>query len=604
MKRPALSNLGVFLAFEPYFRPHRGRIARWFALYGAYFLAGILTPYAFKAYIDDVLPGPGRGRSACAWCAALGLRPSPEAALGTFCGAYLLYAAGLQALNYWGALGTTRIIEDVVAELRASLFEKLHRLQLRFFDRTLGGEIVNQVTTDTRQLLNLLGGELINVSLSAFMGAVSLAILACWNPRLAAIVAAFLPAYAWLFRRFLPRVHRAARAWRVREDRLWGNWGEKLRGMAVIRAFIRERGEALRHYGLGRASADSWTRMTLEGAAMGSWGGFVAGLSSQAAYAAGCVLVYDRALSLGELVTLTGFITFILAPVQGAFNLVNTWQQSAVSARRVLDLLREAEEDPERHRKRRLTSLRGAVAVEGLRFSYVPGRPVLKGLDLSVEPGERVALVGRTGCGKTTLVQLILGFYPAESGRVLLDGIPLGEIDARTLRRFIGVVPQELTLFSATVRANVAYGRPDAPDAEVWAALEAAQIADYVRSLPRGLDCPLGADSGAAPSRGQGQRLAVARALLIDPRVVVLDEATSALDSLEEARMQRAVDRLLEGRTALIIAHRLSTLRRCHRVVVLEDGRVAEQGPPEDLLRSPDGAYARLARAHAFGDAP
>src|SRR5665213_2466404 len=273
MESSAFSNLQVFLSFRPFFKPHRKRIARWFFVYGAYFLAGILTPYAFKVYIDDILLRvPAAGQHA-GWIARLGLPDSGESGIWIFCGLYLVYALILQTLNFVGTLGTVRIIEDVVAELRAVIFEKLHRVHLRFFDRTLSGEIVNQVTTDTRQLLNLVGGDLVNVSLSTLMGLSSLAILAYWNLRLAIIVVAFIPAYAWLFHRYLPLVHRAARLWRRAEDHLWGNWGEKLKGMSVIQAFTRERGEALKHYEFGHRASDTWYRMTLFGVAMGNWGG-------------------------------------------------------------------------------------------------------------------------------------------------------------------------------------------------------------------------------------------------------------------------------------------------------------------------------------------
>ncbi|HXB97119.1 MAG TPA: ABC transporter ATP-binding protein, partial [bacterium] len=391
MEPSNFASLRVFLSFGPFFRPYRRKILRWFMVYGAYFIAGILTPYALKVYIDDVIhagAGPGLRLGAL----HVGLPADPLARVWLFCAVYLAYALALQILNFFGNLGTARIIEDVVAELRATVFEKLHRVHLRFFDRTLSGEIVNQVTSDTRQLLNLVGGDLVNVALSSCMGLSSLVILCFWNLRLAAIVLAFLPAYAWLFYRYLPLVHRAARLWRRAEDHLWGNWGEKIKGMSVIQAFSRERSEALKHYSFGHRASDTWYRMTMFGVSMGNWGGFAAGLSSHAAYTVGCLLVYDGQLSLGELVTLYMFINFILAPVQGAFNLVNTWQQSSVSARRIQDLLGEVEEDPERGRKRRVSRLSGRIDLEELSFHYDPGQPVLKGLNLSVEPGQTVAL--------------------------------------------------------------------------------------------------------------------------------------------------------------------------------------------------------------------
>jgi ABC-type multidrug transport system fused ATPase/permease subunit len=219
---------------------------------------------------------------------------------------------------------------------------------------------------------------------------------------------------------------------------------------------------------------------------------------------------------------------------------------------------------------------------------------VLRGVDLRLTPGERIALVGASGAGKTTLVHLLPRFYEPADGVILIDGIDIRRVRLRSLRQRIGIVPQETMLFRGTVRENIAYARPQARPAEVEAAARAANAHEFITALPQGYDTLIGED-GATLSGGQRQRLAIARALLLDPRILILDEATSALDSESEALFQEALERAMEGRTTITIAHRLSTVRKAHRIVVLDEGRVAEEGSHEDLLRR-GGLYARLAR--------
>lgn len=584
------SSLRVLASFAPFFRPYKKEIGTWFFIYGAYFLAGICTPLALQIYVDRVL------------------RPGTEPLyngfnsrnLWLFVISYALYALGLHVLQFFGNRGTNKIIEKVVAELRAAVYEKLHRLTISFFDQALSGELVSRVTQDTRQLLNLVGGDLVNVALSTCMGLVSFVWLAVWDWRLALVVLAFLPVYAYLFYYFLPRIRKVARLWRKSNDSLWGNWNEKLLGMKVIQAFSRERSEALKHHQFGHTTTDHWQRMTTYGNTMSVWGDFTAGTSRHAAYALGCVLVMQKDLSLGSLAALTQMIGFVLAPVQGVFNLVNTWQQSAVAAERVKSTLEEVEEALSSEKRRPVGRLSGELRIDHLYFEYRKDTPVLNDISLHALPGQSIALVGHTGCGKSTLVNLLLGFYRPLKGVILIDSISVTDMNPKDLRRNIGVVPQDILLFHDSIRANIAYGRLGASDDELWQVLKTAQIDDYVRQLPQGLETRIGGREGINPSKGQAQRLCIARAILTDPSIVILDEATSSLDSNEELKLQEAVGSLLKGRTSIIIAHRLSTIRRCDLVVVMERGQILEMGNPDELLKKPEGVYARLNKAHYF----
>jgi len=573
-------SLRVLSSFWPFFQPYRRSIMVWFAVYGAYFACGILTPIAVKIYFDNVLPAKS------------------VPVIWLFAGAYVAFALVYHGLYLVGIQGTVRIIETVVADLRLAVYRKLHRLTISYFDRTLSGEIVNRVTNDTRQLLTLVGGELVNVSLQFMMGIVALAILLTWNKDLAIVVLCFVPIYAWIVRRFLPQVHKAARAWRRNEDRLWGNWGEKLKGMEIIQAFTRERREGLQHYRYGHAASETWYRMTMQGTRMNVLGGLTSAVSRHSAFAMGCLLVINGDMKLGELLSLSGLIGYILSPVETSFNLMNNWQQSAVSAERIAKILEEVEEARLSEGRRHISDIRGEVRFEHVNFEYETGKPVLNDVNFSVAPGTSVALVGHTGCGKTTLVNLLQDFYRPRKGSILIDGTPTVDINPQDLRRNIGVVPQDVVLFSDTLRANVAYGKPSATDGEIWRVLAAAQIDGYVKGLPAGLDTRVGGEEGITPSEGEAQRLSIARALLIDPAIVILDEATSSLDSMEEALLQEAVKVLLQKRTSFIVAHRFSTIRNCDLVIVMERGRIIETGNPGKLLEDPQSVYYSLHQAH------
>jgi ABC-type multidrug transport system fused ATPase/permease subunit len=583
----AASGSQVLLSFWPFFRPYQRKIWTWLFVYGAYFLLGLATPLAFQFYIDRILLTHPDSPLA-----------DPAARLWAFVGLYGLYTLGYHCFYFLGSRGTATIIERVVSDLRFVVYEKLHRLRIRYFDKNVSGEIVNHVLNDTRQLLNLVGGELVQVTLQMGTGFIATAYLLTLNLRLGLVVLAFLPAYGLIFYRFLPKVRSTALQWRNAEDKMWGNWGEKLRGMDVIQAFARERREALIHQELGHRSSDTWYRMTMVGSRMNVLGGLVAQISQHMAYALGCVLVLHGELTLGALVALGGLISYILAPVQTLFNVVNIWQQSTVSAERIRSVLEEVEEARRAEGRQSLAKLKGAVRFEHVHFGYDAERPVLRDLSFSIEPGQKVALVGHTGSGKTSIISLLQGFYTPQEGSVLLDGIPIDRIRVQDLRSCLGVVPQDVLLFQDTVRANIAYGRQTASEDELWKVLEAAQIADFVRALPQGLDTKIASEEGVTPSAGEAQRLAMARALLMDPGLVILDEATSSLDSNEEARLQAAILTLLGGRSAIIIAHRLSTVRQCDKVLLLEGGRLVEEGSPAELLARPDSHYARLSRSH------
>jgi ATP-binding cassette subfamily B protein len=484
--------------------------------------------------------------------------------------------------------------ERVVTQLRRTLYERLVRQEIAFFDGRTTGELMSRLAADAGVLQNAVS---VNVSMGLRHAATALGALALLftiSPRLSGIMLAVVPpvalgavAYGRRVRKLSQRAQDAlARAGHVAE--------ETLGAIRTVRAFTREDAEAARYGAAVEASFDV-SRERVRNMAV-----FI-GSASAAGYGAlalvvwyGGKLVVDGALTPGDL---TSFLlyTLTLSFSLGALgDLFGDFMRAAGAADRVFELLDREPTIPLRGGAK-LPAVRGRVTLEAVEFRY-PSRadvPVLQGFDLVLEPGEVVALVGPSGSGKSTIAALLQRLYDPLAGRVTLDGADLRTLDPTFLRQQIGVVSQEPTLLSTSILENVRYGRPDATVDEVEAALVAANAADFVRRFPNGLATEVG-ERGVQLSGGQKQRVAIARALLKNPSILILDEATSALDAESEHLVQEALDRLQAGRTTLVIAHRLSTVKDADRVAVIEAGRVAQLGSHAELMAEEAGIYRRL----------
>jgi len=565
---------GLAARFLPYIRPYRLAALGSVALMLLYTAANLATPALIGVAIDRYirhgdLPGL------------------------TFISIVLLVVnAVMWQAQYWQVWTMSWAGQQVLYQLSSDMFSHLQRLSLSFYDRTQIGRVMSRLQSDITVLEQMLSSGLLSMvgSLVALVGIIGIMLVE--NAPLALLTFTVLPFMVLLAAFWQRHAQRSFRRTRAAISVVNATLQENISGMRVIQSLAREDRNSSEFDGMNRYNLDTNLEASRVAAIILPLVEVVAAVALALVVVFGGLMLMHHQLQVGVLVAFTLYINRFFDPIRDLSMQYTQLQRSGVAAERIFQILSVPVTVADRSDAGTLPQIRGAVEFRHVTFGYDPEHPVLRGLDLRIEPGQTVAIVGPTGAGKSTIASLLSRFYDVLDGAVLIDGHDVRAVTQQSLRSQVGVVLQEPFLFTGTVRDNIRYGRLDATDAQVEAAARAVGAHDVIARLPQGYDTPI-RERGNNLSVGQRQLISFARAALADPRILVLDEATANIDTFTEVLVQEGLRKLLRGRTALVIAHRLSTIKDADRIVVLQAGRIVEQGSHAELLAR-GGAYASL----------
>ena len=574
----------VLLRLWRFAHPYRGQLLAGFLLTLASTAATLVPPYLTIPLMDDVLiPFQNGERIEAGEVAAL---------LGGLLGAALLGWALNWARTYLLAL----VSERIGADLRTATFDHLLELSLDYFGGKRTGDLMSRIGSETDRICVFLSLHALDFATDVLMILMTAVILFSINPWLAVVTLLPLPFIAWM----IHVVRDKLRTGFEKIDRVWSDvtnvLADTIPGIRVVKAFAQEKREAQRFREVNQHNLavndklnKTWSLFTPTVSLLTEVGLLVV-------WAFGIWLVSRQQITVGVLTAFIAYIGRFYGRLDSMSRIVSVTQKAAAGAKRIFDILDHVSNVPETANPVKTGVLEGRIDMKNLGFRY-GNRSVIRGLDLQIRPGEMIGLVGHSGSGKSTLVNLICRFYDVSDGAISVDGTDIRRFGVADYRRHIGLVLQEPFLFFGTIAENIAYGKPGATRGEIVAAARAAHAHEFILRLPQGYDSLVG-ERGQGLSGGERQRISIARALLIDPRILILDEATSSVDTETEKEIQRALDNLVQGRTTIAIAHRLSTLRKADRLVVMDRGQVVEVGPHDELMAK-QGAYWRLYEAQA-----
>ncbi len=565
-------------------QPYKGQLLAGFILTLLSTAATLVPPYLTMPLMDEVLIPFQNGA------------PIDSHRVMMMLGGLLFAAVFAWALGWAKTYILALVSERIGADLRTTTYEHLLRLSLDYFGGKRTGDLMARIGSETDRINVFLSLHALDFLTDVLMIAMTAAILFSINPALALVTLVPLPFIGWLIHTVRDRL----RTGFEKIDRVWSEvtnvLADTIPGIRVVKAFAQESREAQRFRDANQHNLEVNDKLNRTWSLFSPTVSLLTEIGLLVVWAFGIWLVSRSQITVGVLTAFIAYIGRFYGRLDSMSRIVSVTQKAAAGAKRIFDILDHVSNVPDPAQPVRLAKVQGAIAMRGVGFRY-GSRAVIRNLELDIRPGEMIGLVGHSGSGKSTLVNLICRFYDVSEGSIQVDGVDLRRFAVADYRRHIGLVLQEPFLFFGTIAENIAYGKPDATREEIIAAARAAHAHEFILRLPHGYDSLVG-ERGQGLSGGERQRISIARALLIDPRILILDEATSAVDTETEKEIQKALDNLVQGRTTIAIAHRLSTLRKADRLVVMDRGRVVEVGPHEELMAK-QGAYWRLYEAQA-----
>ena len=575
---------GTFRKLLRFMRPHWAGMVTIILLAGATTVASSLSPKIMGSATNEIVRGAQsllQGGSGVDFGILVRI-------LMLLIGIYIATSVLRYAQNYVMAGVSQRTMYD----LRQAVDQKLSRLPLEYYDTHAYGDILSRVTNDVDTVSDSLQSSIISAFRSALSVIITLVMMLTISPRLTLIGLVTIPITLWFSSTVVKKTQRFFKGQQSAMGRLSGYIEEMYTAHSIIKAYSGEEEVCSQFSEINRELRDYGRKAQFISGVLSPIVGFIGNVGYVLVTVVGAMMILGGELLVGDLQAFIRYLRQLSDPINETVSIVNVLQSTVAAAERIFEVLDADEELPEREPPVIPEESRGAVELTDVHFGYEPGSEVIRGLDVSVQPGEQVALVGETGAGKTTIVNLIMRFYDVTQGSIKVDGVDIRDMPREVLRQRFGIVLQDTWLFHGTILENIRYGRLDATDEEVREAARLAYADGFIAQLPGGYDFVLGEDA-LNLSQGQRQLLTIARAILSNPEILILDEATSSVDTRTEVLIQKAMKNLMQGRTVFVIAHRLSTIRDSSMILMLENGRVLERGTHAELLER-NGAYARL----------